>query len=307
MKQLILFLFCSIFTNNSQCQNFINGDLDGVINGPSCLANGWQIVSFDDPNCLATQSGGDSPDLLSLTQPEVAIGVNGNPFSGSTFMAGAIFLNSGNPLIFSQEGISQSVNGFIIGNEYAIHFRQAVVKMMYMLDKSGSWAVYIDTVLAGLTTSSYSNEVYNSINLTWEARSINFTATDTSHLIKFLPMDNDTNYTYSMPTDTIGGLYMGIDSINLSLATSTKEINQKHDFSLFPNLNNGNFKLQYNGAINKRMILYITDVFGKNIDSKVIVNSTTDYENTSLQNGMYFYSLREGMEELGRGKFLVVN
>jgi hypothetical protein len=44
----------------------------------------------------------------------------------------------------------------------------------------------------------------------------------------------------------------------------------------------------------------------KIIDTKEIVNKTAAYENSSLNNGLYFYSLRQGKDEIGRGKFVVV-
>jgi hypothetical protein len=75
---------------------------------------------------------------------------------------------------------------------------------------------------------------------------------------------------------------------------------------VFPNPNNGSFKLQYNGIINKKTMLYITDVYGKLIDTIEIVNTTTDYENAGLSNGLFFYTVKQGYEEVGRGKFLVL-
>jgi hypothetical protein len=141
--------------------------------------------------------------------------------------------------------------------------------------------------------------------LQWEARSINFNATSNSHLIKFLPMDNDTNWTFSL-TDTTGALYMGIDSISIVSVTGFDELSRNNYFQLLPNPNNGSFKLQYNGVINKPIMLYINDIFGKLIDSKELLQTSTDYENTLLNNGFYFYNLMQGNEEVGRGKFVVV-
>ena len=78
------------------------------------------------------------------------------------------------------------------------------------------------------------------------------------------------------------------------------------DFTIHPNPNTGSFKLQYQGNIYKKTWLFITDINGKLIDTKEIVSTTTTYENTSLLSGLYFYSLRQGNEEVGRGKFVVV-
>jgi hypothetical protein len=97
-----------------------------------------------------------------------------------------------------------------------------------------------------------------------------------------------------------------IDDVSVTIIDETGIEEQKqNNFSLFPNPNKGSFYLQYKGIIAKPTMLYITDVYGKLIDTKEIVNTTTDYENTSLTSGLYFYSLRQGNEELGRGKFVV--
>lgn len=101
--------------------------------------------------------------------------------------------------------------------------------------------------------------------------------------------------------------YYYIDDVSVMLIDETGYEEQKqNNFSLFPNPNSGIFKLQYNGIINKLLMLYITDVYGKLIDTKEIINITTDYKNTSLTNGLYFYTLRSNNEELNRGKFLII-
>jgi hypothetical protein len=72
-----------------------------------------------------------------------------------------------------------------------------------------------------------------------------------------------------------------------------------------PNPSNGNFVISTNGVLNSQTTLKITDVCGKQIDEIAIVNATTNYENTSLSNGLYFYTIRSKDEELQRGKFLI--
>jgi hypothetical protein len=300
LKIFSFFLITNISLGFSQI--FQNGDLDGVVNGNSCLPFFWVNVPIGDPNCLALQLGNDTPDLTSISAPTPSIGMNGNPFSGTTFVSGIFASNLPS---FFQEGIMQSVSSFAVGQIYRIHFRQSIVKSNYALDKSGSWAVFIDTMLAAVSAPTYSVEPFNSINLNWEARSVTFTASASNHLIKFLPQDDDTNWFFSN-SDTTGALYMGIDSIGLEVLTGVKELNGSIGFKVFPNPNTGNFMLQYNGILNKTTMLYITDVYGKIIDAKEIVNATTTYENTSLLSGLYFYSLRQGNSAIGRGKFVVV-
>jgi hypothetical protein len=303
-KLFLVAIMSNLIVINGNCQGFINGNLEGVINGVSSLPGDWQNVPYTDPNCLANHLGGDTPDLTDMDGPVSSLGYNGNPYSGNTFISGVFGMNS-NQIEFGQEGIMQLVLGFTVESNYIIRFHQTVVKTIGALDKSGSWAVYIDTILIGVTTPTHSNEAFDSNNLPWEARSFMFTATSTSHVIKFLPMDDDTNYTVST-TDTTGALYMGIDSIGLEIVTGIDEIIYANNFQVFPNPNTGTFKLQYNGINNKKTMLYITDLYGKLIDTKEIINTSTDYENTSLTAGLYFYSLRQEDKEVWRGKFVVL-
>jgi hypothetical protein len=104
IKKIITKLFCIFFTINSYCQSFVNGDLDGVVNGPSCLPNNWQNVPYTDVNCLALNLYEDSPDLTNINAPGPLNGTNGNPYSGSTFISGQ-FGTANNPNHFWQEGI----------------------------------------------------------------------------------------------------------------------------------------------------------------------------------------------------------
>lgn len=303
MKNIFAFISMFILLNTASAQSFQNGDLEGVVNGFSSLPDFWLNVPYTDVNCLASQTVNDTPDLTSLSAPIVSLGFNGNPFSGNTFVGGG-FVNNINPSSFTQEGIMQTVSGFTIGKKYSIHFRQTVAKTFNCLDKSGSWAVYFDTILAGITSATYSNEPFSSNNLNWEARSVTFTATATSLLIKFLPMDDDTNY-FASTTDTTGALYMGIDSIGLDLLTGINEVNVDNGFKVFPNPNNGSFTLSYKENITAPTNLIITDALGQIVDEVSIANATTHYQNNNLSNGLYFYGIRQNNSEIARGKILI--
>ncbi|HRG60307.1 MAG TPA: T9SS type A sorting domain-containing protein [Bacteroidia bacterium] len=254
IKQLITLLFCNLFAINSYCQSFVNGDLDGIVNGPSCLPTDWQNVPYTDVNCLALNLYEDSPDLTDINGPGPLNGTKGNPFSGTTFISGQ-FGTGNNTNHFWQEGIMQTVTGFTIEETYTIRFHQTVTRNLNALDKSGSWAVYIDTVLAGITDPTYSNEPVGSLTQRWEARSITFTARATTHLIKFLPMDDDTNY-ISSTIDTLGALRMGLDSIAFVIPTSLNEQKVNGGFSLFPNPNNGTFSVLCYGNSNFNLVIY---------------------------------------------------
>jgi hypothetical protein len=285
IKKIITKLFCIFFTINSYCQSFVNGDLDGVVNGPSCLPNNWQNVPYTDVNCLALNLYEDSPDLTNVNAPGPLNGTNGNPYSGATFISGQ-FGTANNPNHFWQEGIMQPVSGFTIENSYIIRFYQTVVRNNNALDKSGSWAVYIDTMLAGITAPTYNNELVGSISLPWEARSITFTARANTHIIKFLPMDDDTNY-ISSTIDTLGGLRMGIDSISFVIPTSLNEKMINDDFRLFPNPNNGTFNLLC--PVNSNFSLVIYDNKGAKVYEQVAKpnQSVLNIDLGNSPNGLY--------------------
>jgi len=188
-------------------QDFVNNDLEADTSNGGSIPNGWLVVPYTDPVCVANGNGWASPDLTWLNGPLPDGGILGNPYSGNTFMSG--LRSHPNNQIF-QEGIMQEVSGFTPGEAYAIRFVQTVVKQEYALDTSGSWGVYVDVTLAGTTDPSSSQSFWNSTNLVWEERMVPFIATNNSHNFKFLPIDDDPFLTLN---DETGRLRMGIDSI----------------------------------------------------------------------------------------------
>jgi hypothetical protein len=283
---IIVIFICKMFAMDGFGQSFQNGDLDGIVTIGSDLPYNWLNVPFTDNNCIATQDGWDSPDLTNLNGPYSSSGINGNPYSGLTFVSG---MYGGNPTNFWQEGIMQTVSGFLIGQSYLIRFYQTVVRNINALDKSGSWGVYIDTTLATITIPSYNNEFPGTNSLPWEARDFIFTANATSHLIKFLPMDDDSNFVFST-TDTSGAIRMGIDSISLEVITGIKVMNHSAGIKLYPNPTEDvlHFEMQYNfsGTIK------ITDALGKVMYLHNTERSTSDFsiDISNFSSGLYFVS-----------------
>ena len=102
----------------------------------------------------------------------------------------------------------QTVSGFIPGESYTVNFFQTVVRASSALDTSGSWAVYLDSVLIGVTAPTGTGYTFKSIILDWEFRSLSFTASRQTHTLKFLPMDDDSLY-----APPFFNLNMGIDSL----------------------------------------------------------------------------------------------
>lgn len=210
----LFFLAFFIFKINSiLAQQFQNMDLNGIT-GFSQSPYNWQAVPHTDPACLAINPAKATSDICDITGPLAFSGVIGTPYSGNTYVSGLYgFDNSGE---YYHEGIMQTVSGFTVGCSYSVNFHQGIDKQSpsNFKDPSGFWNVYLDNTLIGSSAVTISNAPFDSLYFAWEARSINFIATATSHTIKFLPMDDDLNSNYSNYT-TDGGLRMAIDSIYL--------------------------------------------------------------------------------------------
>jgi len=208
----LIFIMC-VFINNLNAQNFLNNDLNGIVSGSNILPSNWQKVPFTDINCQATHLYSDTPDLTDIFGPIPSNGIVGNPYSGNTFISGLFGGQSAST--FWHEGIMQSVSGFTIDSCYSINFHQAVVKQSNndYLDTSGCWAIYIDNCLIGISFPTVSDANSSSTSFIWEHRSLTFTASATSHTIKFLPADDDSDQLISNP---LGGLRMGIDSLYIN-------------------------------------------------------------------------------------------
>jgi len=188
-------------------QQFVNSDLNGTVAISSSPLN-WQAVPMTDPNCNATQTLYASPDVTSLTGPNSGSGINGNPYSGTTFVTGLEMTQTGS---YWHEGIQQTISGFTIGQVYNIRFYQTVVKQQNATDQSGSWMVIRDNTVLSISAPSFSSLVYNSNSLSWAQRNVSFTATSFSHTFKFLPADDDANHAASNQA-----VRMGIDQISLT-------------------------------------------------------------------------------------------
>ena len=208
--QLLLFFTITSLSFKGTAQLFMNGDMNGIVDFVSIPTN-WTFIPETDPVCQASTLQEATVDILDVTGPSLSGGVAGVPYSGGTFCSG-LHAGSGGSYLW-HEGIMQTVNGFTIGNSYDIGFYQAVVKQTNCIDEWGSWRVYLDGNL--IATSIVSNSVLppDDINLLWDYRTVNFTATATAHTLKFIPWDDDANIEVS-ETDVTGALRMGIDSIH---------------------------------------------------------------------------------------------
>jgi len=75
---------------------------------------------------------------------------------------------------------------------------------------------------------------------------------------------------------------------------------------LIPNPNNVTFTITYNGNLTTPTYLVITDVYANEIDKIQITSPSTNYQNSNLANGLYFYSLQQNSVVVAKGKIIIV-
>lgn len=204
-------LYFAGLDNSLIAQNFTNPDLTGTnVNTLASLPTGWSNIPATDVVCLTptTHLGiGDTPDLTTINGPTLSLGIAGNAYSGNSFVSGVKGENF-------HEGMMQTVHGLIPGKVYKIEFYQSVVKQENCRDTSGAWSVFLDNTLIQNSQLSVSHLAYNNPNLIWEHRTVLFTATSSTHTLKFLPYDDDPfGSTQTQQEDA--ALRMGIDLITM--------------------------------------------------------------------------------------------
>ena len=210
---LLLLVTCGAFVSvRSLGQTFQNGDLEGIITGYSSLPDLWTNVPDTDPVCEASNPAAASPDLTSTTDPSPGNGVAGTAYSGDTYVSGVNGESTGGN--YFHEGIQQEVSGLAPGLQYIISFWQCVDARFLCEDTSGYWAVYADGTFVGYSEVSISHVPLADLALEWEERQVAFTATASTHTLKFLPTDDDG--AHQANGDPGGALSMGIDLIQIS-------------------------------------------------------------------------------------------
>lgn len=298
MKRIVILSLFVLLLIKSNSQSLINGDLEGTSQYPIPVEQ-WANVPFSDLNCLADQLEFATPDLTFLNGPEKSMGILGNPYSCSSFISG---LDATVLVGFKHfhEGIQQTVSGFQPGQNYFIKFYQTVVKQENYLDTSGSWGVFIDNKHIGTSEPSFSQLPFNSTELKWDLRIIEFVADSTTHTIKFLPSDDDSIKVLGVAE---GGLRMGIDAISLELTDPNNLINNDEKVSVNPNPTNGVLKIK-SSYFNQNAKVHLLNLEGRYIsESSIILQEKTIFRIEEVP-GIYFLVIE--IEGEIQNKFTIV-
>lgn len=283
-----------LFAIPISAQDFQNGELEGASETLDSVPPGWHMVPYNDPVCQAGFPGGASPDILSKYGPMGQFGVWGDAHSGLTFSAGGY---GDDPWAggFVQEGIMQTVSGFLPGASYSVNFYQTVVRLSSARDTSGSWAVYMDSTLIGVTTPTGTAKTWKSVVLDWEFRSLSFTATAATHTFKFLPMEDD-----SLFSPPFFNLNMGIDSLFIVSNPILDAGDQQLEAGLFDQQVEKETRFAYHhnrlsllsaGSAEEIWKLQLHDMDGKVLRKAVL---TDGIDLNGLSRGLYVARLSEG-------------
>jgi len=193
-------------------QTLVNGDLEDEP-GFSIAPEGWLMVPHTDPNSEANFEETATPDIFSFVESD-PWGMSGYPYSGQTFVSGN-YGGADSESTFHQEGIMQDVSDFTAGETYFIEFYQGVVKNEGAEDTAGSWIIYQDTTLIGISEPTVDYRAFNDPDILWECRSILFEVSSENHTLKFLPFDDDEDVFAGDPWNELSALRMGIDYVTL--------------------------------------------------------------------------------------------
>jgi hypothetical protein len=114
----------------------------------------------------------------------------------------------------------------------------------------------------------------------------------------------NSNGTYTLQLTAQDGC-MAFDTCEVKYITGKPNLSKGGAFTIVPNPNNGSFSISITDNLNNQTILTITNTLGQVIDKINLVSTITNYENTQLENGIYFYTVTEKNTILAKGKMIV--
>jgi hypothetical protein len=318
MKKVILILLLNFISKLGDAQiNLVpNPSFENYFN---LNANGNLVENF-----IYDWLGGRGYFHVNKSDSYYSVPANGfgyqNTFSGYAYCGIYTYLKNSYPIRHYIQ--TRLIDTLTIGKKYRVAFYVSLADTLHAFNNSigayfGTDSLYIINNLMIDATPQIINSYTNNLNnkTEWTLVCDTFVANGGESWITIGNFLND-SLSLITPLDSVCsqplgwgcGSYYYIDDVSVTLIDETGIEEQKQiKFSLYPNPNIGSFRLKYKGTLTLTNILSITDIFGKQMDQIEIINSTTEYENTKLDNGLYFYTIRQGTDELGRGKFMVIH
>ncbi len=129
--------------------------------------------------------------------------------------------------------------------------------------------------------------------------SLNFVDIPYNHWLQLTPVNYCIVGDSIFSLDTLFGQYF--------LPVGLIEHNEKTSFKLFPNPNNGNMTIEFHLNAAKG-VLQIYDVAGRIVDSYNLPREQNQFiiNNSTIENGLYFYSFIDGNTPAFKGKFILI-
>jgi hypothetical protein len=308
-----------LFKNNILSQNLIqNGSFESYsVNANGCafnfpMVNIWQQINSPDhfsSSCTFTNNYGVPNNTFGCSYPK-----NGNAYVGI-----ACYYKT----IEAKEYIYQHLNNPLIANKsYYVSFYISLADMTgYAINNIGANLSAIQPTVISIPYVSANPQIINqngyiTDTVGWTKIEGYFTAQGGEQYITIGNFNSNTNTdtlyqgtTNPLPSDP-GMSYYYIDSVSLydSLDYITNIKTNKYDFkvNLYPNPNNGNFKLEYH--ITKEAEFVITDITGRLVNQYALLPSQNSLliKEEELNAGVYFYSIKMNNSLIKNDKLIII-
>lgn len=116
------------------------------------------------------------------------------------------------------------------------------------------------------------------------------------------------NRPYGVAVDATGNIYIA-DYYNqrirkVSAPTGVNELSLKNEVIIYPNPNNGSFKLKIDSEIEKGEI-FLMNSLGQKVHEQKILNGENEINTNGLAKGLYHYLLLENKKQISNGKVAI--
>jgi hypothetical protein len=275
-----IILSLTLFTKNGNCQVILNGDFE-INNVSSCLINPTNSV-FNASINHAWSIGNNTSSGVDLQNISCGYAI---PPSNLWFASLAKNLIIGTPFWGNDELSLELDDNLVAGEIYQISYYD------YSSSSFGSLLIPLEIGLS-MDSTSFGDSIYGSfpsIDL-WTLKTFTFTAPNNG---KYLTVRNEDK-------GTIRG-WNFIDNFHFSNLTANSELKNTTTLVLYPNPFKSIVTIKVNENEQSEFILY--DVLLRKRIKQIFTNTTT-INTDKLENGIYFYEVRNSNEIVKSGKVI---